>query len=121
MNLYRIISEEEWIKTKIDRKVPRCGSDRRAGHIHLNKFEDIETVANKYFEKSESPVVLEVTITTDLKKRLSWELPTKEKPWGQAHLQVENIDINFVKRFSYLIPKNNGKEKFKVGEFLNLD
>lgn len=51
MNLYRIISNDEWKQTLIDGKVPRCASDNRAGFVHLNKQDDIETVANKYFVK----------------------------------------------------------------------
>lgn len=118
MNLYRIISNDEWTQTKRDGKVPRCSSDKRAGFIHLNKFEAIETVANKYFVKDENPVILEINITKDLGTKLLWELPTNEKKWDQAHLQIDNIDIRFIKRFSYLIPNPQKNNEFKIGEFI---
>lgn len=117
MNLYRIISENEWTQSKKDGKVPRCNSDRRAGHIHLNKFEDIKTIANKYFEPSENPVVLEVKISSELNKKLIWEQFTDEKNWEQAHLLIENIDMNDVKRYSYLIPNDKINGKFEIGDF----
>ncbi len=120
MNLYRIISENEWIQSKKDGKVPRCNSDRRAGHIHLNKFVDIKTVANKYFEPSENPVVLEVKISFSLNEKLIWEQLTDEKNWEQAHLLIENIDMNDVKRYSYLIPNDNINGKFEIGDFSDL-
>lgn len=120
MNLYRIISENEWTQSKKDGKVPRCNSDRRAGHIHLNKFDDIKTVANKYFEPAENPVVLEVNISSELNKKLIWEQLTDEKNWEQVHLLIENIDMNDVKRYSYLIQNDKRNGKFEIGEFSDL-
>ena len=120
MNLYRIISENEWTQSKKDGKVPRCNSDKRAGHIHLNKFEDLKTVANKYFEPAENPVVLEVKITSALSKKLIWEPLTDEKNWEQAHLLIENIDMNDVKRYSYLISNDKINGKFEIGNFSDL-
>ena len=102
MKLYRIIPEEDWKQSKKEGKVPRCNSDRRAGHVHLNKFEDIKTVADKYFDHAENPVVIEVNVTLDLEKKLSWENPNPEKNWEQAHLQIENIEMKNVNRFSFL-------------------
>ena len=119
MNLYRIISEEEWIKTKADGKVPRCNSDKRAGHVHLNKFEDIKLVASKYFAKEEKPVVVEVD-TTELEGKLFWELATKEKPWEQPYLRVENINLMYIQRFCYLISNPKGNNDFEIGEFFDL-
>ncbi len=119
MKLYRIIPEEDWIKTKIDGKVPKCNSDKRAGSVHLNKFRDIKLVASKYFIKDEKPVVVEID-TTDLEEKIFWEEPTKEKPWEQPNLRADNIDFRYIKRLCYLIPdpqKNNG---FEIGEFIDL-
>ena len=79
MKLYRIIPEEDWRQSNKEGKVPRCNSDKRAGHFHLNKFEDIKTVANKYFEHSEKPVVMELNLSLDLEKKLSWEKPNCKK------------------------------------------
>ena len=117
LKLYRIISENEWTQSKKDGKVPRCSSDRRAGHINLNKFDDIKTVANKYFEPAENPVVLEIEISSELYKKLIWEQPTNEKNWEQAHLLIENIDMNDVKRYSYLIINDKRNGQFEIGEF----
>lgn len=120
MNLYRIISENEWLKSLKDGKVPRCKSDRRAGHIHLNKFEDIRTVGNKYFEPAEKPVVLEIYISSELDKKLVWEQSNEVKNWEQVNLKIENIDMMDVKRYSYLIIKDEKKPGFEMGEFLIL-
>ena len=119
MKLYRIISKDEWIQSKKEGKVPRCNSDRRADHVHLNNFEDIKTVANKYFEHSENPVVIELNVSSDLKKKLTWENPTYEKNWEQAHLQIENIDMKYVERFSFLELVDGGK--FDIGKFIILE
>ncbi len=118
MNLYRIISDNEWTLSKKEGKVPKCNSDRRAGHVHLNKFEDIITVANKYFEPSEKPVALEIEISSGLGEKLIWEQPTDEKNWEQANLQIDNINLNDVKRYSYL--KFIGEDKFEIQEFTDL-
>ena len=119
MKLYRIIPEEDWTQSKKEGKVPRCNSDKRAGHVHLNKFEDIQTVANKYFEHSENPVVIELNVSLGLEKKLSWKNPSAEKNWEQAHLQIENIDMKNVERFSFL--KHIDGEKFDLGEFIVLE
>ena len=119
MKLYRIIPEEDWKQSKKEGKVPRCNSDKRAGHVHLNKFEDIKTVANKYFEHYENPVAIELNITLDLEKKLSWEKPNSEKNWKQAHLQIENIDMKNVERFSFLKHIDGGK--FDLGKFIVLE
>ena len=116
MKLYRIIPEEDWTQSKKEGKVPRCNSDKRAGYVHLNKFEDIQTVANKYFEHSENPVVIELNVSLGLEKKLSWENPSAEKNWEQAHLQIENIDMKNVERFSFLNHIDGGK--FDLGEFI---
>lgn len=117
MNLYRIISENEWIQSKKDGKVPRCNSDSRAGHINLNKFEDIKTVADKYFESAENPVVLEVEISSKLYKKLTWEQANEEKNWEQAHLQIDNINLKDVKRYSFLIVNDKRNGQFEIGKF----
>lgn len=115
IKLYRIISKDEWTQSKKDGKVPRCNSDRRAGYVHLNKFEDIKTVANKYFEHSENPVVIQLNLSSELEKKLNWENPTEEKNWEQAHLEIENIDLKDVEKFTFL--KLVDKNKFEIGEF----
>ena len=119
MKLYRIIAEEDWKQSKKEGKVPRCNSDKRAGHVHLNKFEDIKTVADKYFEHSENPLVIEMNVSLDLEKKISWETPNSEKNWKQAHLQIENIDMKNVERFSFLKHIDGGK--FDLREFIVLE
>ncbi len=121
MYLYRIISENEWLQSQKDGNVPRCNSDKRAGHIHVNRFEDIKTVANKYFEPSENPVVLEIEISSELDKKLIWAAPTDEKNWVQANLLIENIDMNDVKRYSYLIVPGKSNGQFEIGEFSSIN
>ncbi len=122
MYLYRIISDNEWTQSKKEGKVPRCNSDRRAGHVHLNKFEDIITVANKYFEPAEKPVVLEIEMSSGLDEKLIWEQPTDEKNWEQANLQIENINMKDVKRFSYLGLKSNCEFEIRqFSDFTNYD
>lgn len=115
MKLYRIISKDEWIQSQKEGKVPRCNSDKRADLVHLNIFEDIKTVANKYFEHSENPVVIEMNVTSELEKKLTWEDPTSEKEWKQANLKVENIEMKNVERFSFLELVEGGK--FDIGKF----
>jgi uncharacterized protein (DUF952 family) len=120
MYLYRIISEEEWITTKKDSKVPRCKSDKRDNCVHLNKYEDVILVTNKYFVRTENPVVLEVDIS-EFESRIAWMEPTTEKPWYQANAEIENIKRRDVKRYSYLIPHVEKENEFMIGSFLNLD
>lgn len=120
MYLYRIISENEWAQSHKDGIVPRCNSDRRTGYINLNKFDDIIVVANKYFEPKEKPVVLEVEISPELNKKLFWEQSNGDKNWEQANLLIDNIDMNDVKRYSYLIVSDNRNGQFEIGEFLSL-
>lgn len=48
MMLYRIISNEEWITSQEEGKVPRCKIDERENCIHLTKYEDLVLVTNKY-------------------------------------------------------------------------
>lgn len=120
MYLYRMISENEWLQSQKDGNVPRCNSDKRAGHIHVNRFEDIKTVANQYFDPAEKPVALEIEISLELIKKLIWAAPTDEKNWEQANLLIENIDMNDVKRYSYLIVPEKSNGQFEMGEFFSI-
>ena len=112
MKLYRIISKEEWLISKNEGKVPRCKSDERDNCIHLNKYEDITLVTNKYFVKEEEPVVTEVD-SPRFEDKLKWEAPTPDKPWLQPNLFIENIPFNTISRFCYLT-FNNRTESFEI-------
>lgn len=117
MYLYRIISEEEWITTKKENKVPRCKSDQRDNCVHLNKYEDVILVTNKYFVRDENPVVLEIDIS-DFESRIVWKEPTVEKPWYQPNADIENIEWRNIKMYSYLIPHVEKENEFMIGSFL---
>jgi uncharacterized protein (DUF952 family) len=119
MKLYRVISKDEWKQTIYNKRVPRCASDKRDGFIHLNKLDDIETVANKYFVQEENPVVLEVDITEELKEHIKWIPATEDKNWEQAFLKVDNIEIKFIKRIMYMVYDPFKIYKFKSGRFIN--
>lgn len=120
MILYRVISEEEWVQTKRNRKVPRCKSDERDNCVHLTKYEDVIVVANKYFESEEQPVVLEVDVS-DFQDQITWMEPTIEKPWHQPNAAISNIIWKNINRYATLIPVYDNNNEFSVGEFLNPD
>ena len=114
MMLYRIISMEEWIKSKEEGKVPRCKSDERENCIHLTKYEDIVLVTNKYFIKEEKPVVIEID-SEIFKEQITWVSPTAEKPWHQPNLHLENIPYNIISRFCRL-NFNDQAQTFEIPE-----
>ena len=117
MILYRIISEQEWIKAKAEGKVPRCNSDNRANCVHLTKFEDIKQVSAAFFTKDEKPVVIEVD-TENFGEALYWESPNIKKPWHQPNVRIDNISLKDVKRYCYL--NSLGINQFEIGEFQSL-
>ena len=114
MILYRIISMEEWIKSKEEGKVPRCKSDEREDCIHLTKYEDIVLVTNKYFTKEEKPVVIEIDAEI-FKENITWVSPTAGKPWHQPNLHFENIPYNIISRFCPL-HFNDQTQTFEIPE-----
>ncbi len=118
MNLYRIISEEEWLQTIRDKKVPRCNSDKRDDCVHLTKYEDLALVASKYFVKEEKPMVLEIN-TMGFEEKITWADPTQEKPWYQPNANIDHIDWKHIKSISYVIPITGKENEFSIGAFLN--
>jgi len=118
MHLYRIISEEEWLQTIHDKKVPRCNSDKKEDCVHLTNYEDLEQVASKYFVKEEKPVVLKID-SKSFEEKISWGDPTNEKPWHQPNANIDHIDWNYIIGYSYLIPLNGKENEFSIGAFLN--
>ena len=114
MMLYRIISKDEWTTSKEEGKVPRCRSDERENCIHLNKYEDIVLVANKYFIKEEEPVVIEIDAEI-FKDQITWVSPTIEKPWHQPNLHLENIPCNIISRYCHL-NFNDQSQTFEIPE-----
>ncbi len=115
MMLYRIISNEEWITSQEEGKVPRCKSDEREDCIHLTKYEDIVLVTNKYFIKEEKPVVIEIDAEI-FKEQITWVNPTTEKPWHQPNLYLENIPCNIISKFCHL-NFNDQTQTFEIPEF----
>jgi uncharacterized protein (DUF952 family) len=118
MVLYRVISEEEWHITKRDKKVPRCKSDERDGCVHLTKYEDVSLVASKYFVEEEHPVVIEIDITS-FQNKIVWIAPTIEKPWQQPNAFIENLNLNDILRYAYLVPGTEKVNEFTIGSFLS--
>ena len=117
MFLYRIISEQEWIKAQSEGKVPRCNSDIRDNCVHLTKFEDIKQVSTAYFTKDEKPVIIEID-AGKFGNKLYWETPSQQKPWQQPNVRIDNIMLDQVKRFCYLQPL--GINEFEIGEFMSV-
>lgn len=62
MKLYRVVDRESWQAAQLTGRVPRCNSDNRADHVHLDLMGSIEVVAGAYFDPSESPLVLEIDV-----------------------------------------------------------
>lgn len=116
MNLYRIISGEEWDQTKQNRKVPRCKSDERDNCVHLTRFEDLTLVATKYFTIEENPVVLEVDIT-DFNDKIIWREPTLDKTWKQPDAQIPNIEWRNIKGFAHFMTLPEKEGDLIIGKF----
>lgn len=116
MYLYRIISGAEWSQTKVDGKVPRCASDKRDMCIHLTRFEDIVTVADKYFTIDEKPVALEIDIR-NLEDKIVWKEPTVQKPWIQPEADIDAIEWKIIKGYASLLPSSVDKNSFSLSEF----
>jgi uncharacterized protein (DUF952 family) len=95
--LYRILDKISWEQAQAEGKVPRCSSDERAGHVHLNTREHVETVAKAFFEPNEEPIVLEVD-TSSFARNVVWYPPTDEKPWDQPCAKIDAIPLDAVLR-----------------------
>lgn len=95
MNLFRVITHQNWQKAQTLGYVPRCGNDLRLDCVHLNLKEGVEYSANVYFTLEEAPVVLEINTAT-FKDKLEWLPPTQEKPWPQPRANVANISLSAV-------------------------
>ena len=97
MKLYRVVDRASWRTTQLSGFVPRCNSDQRENHVHLNLRESVERVAAAYFEPCEEPLVLEVDAES-LGCEITWQEPSDQKPWKQACAQIKNIPLESVMR-----------------------
>ena len=89
-NLFRVIPQTALDVAVQSGLVPRCASDERSDCVHLNLWQDVETVANAYFSAEERPVALEVR-RADIDARLVAGPPAPGKPWQQIILHQPNI------------------------------
>ncbi|MDI3326268.1 DUF952 domain-containing protein [Pontibacterium granulatum] len=90
--LYRVIRAEVWDQAQESGLVPRCGNDNTRNRIHLNMPEAVETIAARYFEPEECPVVLEVDITA-FADRVEWIEPDQQNNWWQPLADVANLPV----------------------------
>ena len=94
-NLFRVIPQADLDLAVQSGLVPRCAADERSGCVHLNLWQDVETVANAYFTAEERPVALEIR-RADIDARLVVGPPAPGKPWQQITLHQPNILLNSV-------------------------
>ncbi|GAA5190767.1 DUF952 domain-containing protein [Ferrimonas gelatinilytica] len=120
MQLYRVVSQADWQEALRTGLVPRCGSDQRAGWIHLNTPEDVETVAARYFSPKERPLALLLDLT-EQQANLSWLAPTEAKPWRQPILSVPQLQRAWVVAVRRLEPSGESPALgYRLGEALPL-
>lgn len=106
--LYRVVGRDDWEQAKLLGYVPPCGSDRRAGWVHLNCPEDVALVAGRYFAPEEQPLALELDLA-GLEAQLEWLGPTPEKNWQQPVLKVSSLQLTWVSAVHELMPRREGQ------------
>ncbi len=94
-HLYRVVDANAWVEAQKTGRVPRCASDARADHVHLNVKESVETVATHFFEAAEKPLVLEID-PAGFAAAIVWLDPTEQKPWPQPCARIPNIPLEAV-------------------------
>ena len=99
--LYRVIRAETWGQAQETGVVPRCGNDNTRNRIHLNMPDAVETIAARYFEPEECPVVLEVDIT-DFAHRIEWVKPDPQNNWWQPLADIANLPVASVAKVHQL-------------------
>lgn len=92
--LYRVVGRDDWEQAKRLGYVPPCGSDRRAGWVHLNCPEDVA-------------LVLELDLA-GLEAQLAWHSPTAERNWQQPVLKVPALKLAWVSAVHALTPIREG-------------
>lgn len=105
--LYRVVGRDDWEQAKQLGYVPPCGSDRRAGWVHLNCPEDVALVAGRFFRPEEQPLVLELDLA-GLEAQLAWHSPTAERNWQQPVLKVSALKLAWVSAVHALTPIREG-------------
>ena len=113
-NLYRVIKEETWTEVSQSQHIPRCGNDNKKDRIHLNVLEAVETIAARYFEPEERPVVLEVD-PSDFAEQIEWAEATAESPWRQPLANISNLPVSAVVKVHRLEHSLvDGKNEYKL-------
>ncbi|MBJ7575453.1 DUF952 domain-containing protein [Luteimonas sp. MC1828] len=114
-NLFRIVSAAELTTAARSGLVPRCPSDERSNCVHLNRKEDVETVANLYFTPEEAPVALEIR-SADIAEDLTFLPATEGKPFQQANLARQYVSFSSVVAVHPLhVVQLNGAPVLKFG------
>ncbi|MBY5990575.1 DUF952 domain-containing protein [Ferrimonas balearica] len=113
--LYRVLGRDDWEQAQLLGRVPLCGSDQRAGWVHLNCPEDVTLVTGRYFLPEEQPLALELDLA-GLEGKLEWLAPTREKNWQQPVLKVAAIEVAWVRAVHELTPRRQGESiQYRLG------
>ncbi|MDQ3206513.1 MAG: DUF952 domain-containing protein [Pseudomonadota bacterium] len=115
-NVFRVISAADLASARASGLVPRCPSDDRSGHVHLNHREDVARVATLYFTPDEAPVALELR-RSDMETALAFAPASPDKPFRQVALAWPNIPFSSVvqvHRLQWVL--EDGRHRFAMAE-----
>ena len=104
-SVYRVIPTSDWLIALSTGRVPMCGSDQRAGAVHLATDATVLRTADLYFSADEAPLALELDAEA-LKDALVWD-----KLDADAHgpkLVAEGIPRSAVRAYWVLQPADDG-------------
>ena len=115
--LYRVLSREDWELALRHGKVPRCGSDKRDGFVHLSTRRTVEETAQRYFEPAEEPLVIELDVAR-LPAGLRFEAVPGREGEAMPHLYADAIPVAAVVARIELVW---GAAKVRLGERSQLE
>jgi uncharacterized protein (DUF952 family) len=90
--VFRLLTREEWESAQVAGRVAMSALDERDGFVHLSTASTMLETADRYFEASMKPVLLELDAGS-LGSQLRWEVVESRDSQVFPHLYAPGIPV----------------------------
>ena len=95
MTIYRLITQKDWQRAQILKRVGASNNDIASGFMHFSPKEEVLETAKRYFDPALNPLVLEVD-ESSLMDRLRFEVVASRNHASFPHLYDDSFSVDIV-------------------------
>jgi uncharacterized protein (DUF952 family) len=90
--VFRVLTAEEWVTAQAVGRIPMSSLDERDGFVHLSSAVTMLETADRYFDASVKPVLVELDVAI-LGSNLRWEVVASRNNQVFPHLYAPGIPL----------------------------